>query len=133
MLPLRDNIPTRRFPVVTVGLIVANALVWLLYQVPDLRARVFDLAGLERQLAHLLASSEAEVRARRRFEELVAKGSEPPPSFEATLADVLERDERDRTRAIAPLRQAADAVLVDTSDMTMEEVVAKMVAIVRKH
>ncbi len=42
MLPLRDNIPTRRFPVVTVGLIAANIAVWLLYQLPDLNRSVVD-------------------------------------------------------------------------------------------
>ncbi|MBA3331700.1 MAG: rhomboid family intramembrane serine protease [Actinobacteria bacterium] len=44
MLPLRDNAPTRHFPVVTLALIVANALVWLLYQVPDLEGSVKELA-----------------------------------------------------------------------------------------
>jgi membrane associated rhomboid family serine protease len=44
MLPLRDNIPTRRFPVVTVALIVANVAVWLLYQLPNLDRSVHDLA-----------------------------------------------------------------------------------------
>ncbi len=44
MLPLRDNVPTRHFPIVTVALIVANALVWILYQVPDLEGSVNQLA-----------------------------------------------------------------------------------------
>jgi membrane associated rhomboid family serine protease len=44
VLPLRDNVPTRRFPVVTVALILANAAVWLLYQVPDLEGSVRELA-----------------------------------------------------------------------------------------
>jgi len=44
VLPLRDNAPTRHFPVVTLALIVANALVWLLYQVPDLQGSVDELA-----------------------------------------------------------------------------------------
>ena len=44
MIPLRDNVPTRRFPVVTVGLIVANALVYFLYEVPDLDGSVNGLA-----------------------------------------------------------------------------------------
>ena len=43
MLPLYDSIPTRRFPVVTVALIAANAAVWLLYQVPSLERSVYDL------------------------------------------------------------------------------------------
>ena len=44
MLPLRDNVPTRSFPVVTVALIVANVLVWVLYQLPDLQGSVTELA-----------------------------------------------------------------------------------------
>src|SRR6187399_1822303 len=44
MLPLRDNVPTRGFPVVTVALIAANVLVWVLYQLPDLDASVNELA-----------------------------------------------------------------------------------------
>ena len=43
MLPLYDNIPTRKFPIVTVALIAANAAVWLLYQVPDLEDSVYRL------------------------------------------------------------------------------------------
>ena len=44
MLPLRDNVPTRSFPIVTVALIVANVLVWVLYQQPDLQGSVDELA-----------------------------------------------------------------------------------------
>ena len=44
MLPLRDNVPTRQFPVVTVALIAANVLVWVLYQLPDLQGSVDELA-----------------------------------------------------------------------------------------
>jgi CMP/dCMP kinase len=62
-----------------------------------------------------------EVRARRRYDELVARGS--TVDFAATLAELRERDHRDTTRAAAPLRQAEDAVLVDTSDLDLEAVV----------
>ena len=44
MLPLRDNVPTRHFPLVTVALIAANVLVWVLYQLPDLQGSVDELA-----------------------------------------------------------------------------------------
>jgi hypothetical protein len=44
VLPLRDNVPTRHFPVVTVALILANVLVWVLYQLPDLQGSVDELA-----------------------------------------------------------------------------------------
>lgn len=61
-----------------------------------------------------------EVRARRRYDELIAKGLEADLA-EITI-DMKERDERDRNRETAPLKQAADAVLIDTSDMTLDEV-----------
>jgi cytidylate kinase len=70
-----------------------------------------------------------EVRARRRFEELVARGARV--TFEETLDEVLQRDEQDTTRAVAPLRQAPDATLVDDSDLSIDETVARMVARVR--
>jgi CMP/dCMP kinase len=71
-----------------------------------------------------------EVRARRRFDELVARGT--AADFEQTLRDVRQRDLQDTTRPVAPLRQAPDAVLVDSSDMGIEETVAQMADHVRK-
>lgn len=68
---------------------------------------------------YLTASSHE--RANRRYKELVEKGESP--DFDQIEADIIERDNRDMNRAIAPLRQAEDAVLVDSSDMTIEEVV----------
>jgi len=70
-----------------------------------------------------------EVRARRRFEELVAKGIRVTP--EETLEDVRRRDEQDTTRAVAPLRQADDAILLDNSDRTVDQTVEAMVSVVR--
>lgn len=71
-----------------------------------------------------------EVRAQRRFDELIARGT--PTTFEQTLQDVHQRDTQDTNRAVAPLRQAADAILVDSSDMGIEETVARMAERVRK-
>lgn len=68
---------------------------------------------------YLTASSKE--RANRRYKELVAKGEEA--DFNKIEADIIERDERDMNRAIAPLKQAEDAVLVDSSDMSIGEVV----------
>jgi cytidylate kinase len=62
-----------------------------------------------------------EIRARRRYEELRAKGQ--AVTLDQTLADTLKRDEQDTSRAHAPLRQAEDAILVDSSDRTADEVV----------
>lgn len=67
-----------------------------------------------------------EVRARRRYDELVAKGQ--TVTFEATLADVKERDARDENRPVAPLKQADGAVLVDSTPMTIDETVSFMLA-----
>jgi cytidylate kinase len=71
-----------------------------------------------------------DVRARRRYEELVAKGG-AVPSFEETLADVVRRDQQDTTRAAAPLRQAETAIFVDSSDRSVDDIVALMAAQVR--
>lgn len=74
----------------------------------------------------LFLTASAEVRARRRFEELRQKGHEV--SYEETLADVEERDRLDSERAIAPLRRADDAILVDSSGRTIDDVLEEMSA-----
>lgn len=68
------------------------------------------------------------VRAKRRFDELTAKGE--PADIVKIEADIIERDHRDMTRELNPLRQAEDAVYVDSSDMTIEEVVDCIEAII---
>lgn len=62
-----------------------------------------------------------EVRARRRHQELAAKGD--PATFEEVLADQLKRDRDDSSRVVAPLKPAADAIVVDTSGMAQDDVV----------
>lgn len=66
-------------------------------------------------------TASVKVRAGRRFDELNAKGISC--DIEQIEADIIRRDEQDMTRKIAPLKQAEDAVLVDSSDMTIDEVV----------
>ncbi len=66
-------------------------------------------------------TASVETRAKRRYDELKEKGVDC--SMEEISKDIRERDERDMTREIAPLRKAEDAVLVDSSDMTIPEVV----------
>ena len=61
-----------------------------------------------------------EVRAKRRYDELVAKGHSV--DFEDLKREIALRDEQDSTRAVAPLKKADDAVLIDTSDMTIQQV-----------
>ncbi|MDO4845854.1 MAG: (d)CMP kinase [Oscillospiraceae bacterium] len=76
----------------------------------------------------IFLTASPEVRARRRWDELREKGCKD--SYEKVLADMKQRDLQDSTRAIAPLRQAEDAVLLDTSELDLEEAIAAAKAIV---
>ncbi|UWP88408.1 (d)CMP kinase [Aliiroseovarius crassostreae] len=76
----------------------------------------------------LFVTASAEVRAERRFLELNAKGL--PDTREQVLADVIARDKRDSERAEAPLKPAKDAVLIDTSDLSIDDAVARAVAVI---
>lgn len=67
-----------------------------------------------------------EVRAQRRYDELVAKGQ--TVTLEETLAEVLRRDEQDTTRVVAPLKPAADAVILDSSAISIDDVVKRILA-----
>ena len=78
--------------------------------------------------AKLFVTARPEVRARRRFDELVRMGRHA--HYDDVLADIRARDERDSHRAAAPLVQAPDAVLIDTSDMDAAAAVAAAVAAV---
>ena len=69
-------------------------------------------------------------RAKRRYDEYIQKGMEAELS--AIEADIKKRDEQDMNRKVSPLKQADDAVLVDTSDMTFEEVVECIKNMIRK-
>ena len=80
------------------------------------------------QLKIFLTAS-AEERARRRFAEL--KDTEGV-TFESILADIIKRDENDMNRAVSPLKQAEDAVLVDTTEMTIEEVIALLEKMIKE-
>lgn len=77
----------------------------------------------------LFITASPEVRARRRLAELQAYGADV--TFETVLHEIRQRDERDRTRAVAPLVPAADAVVLDTSEMTAEEAIAVAIRLVR--
>lgn len=69
-----------------------------------------------------------EVRAKRRYDELKAKNFDV--SEEEILKDIIKRDYNDEHREFSPLKQAEDAVYVDTSDMTVEEVTAKILGVI---
>ncbi|MCG7235882.1 MULTISPECIES: (d)CMP kinase [Corynebacterium] len=84
---------------------------------PDAPAKVFMTAS-------------AEVRAKRRYDQDIAAGREA--DYDAVLADVQRRDQADSSRATSPLKPADDAVLVDTSEMTPDEVLAALTEVVER-
>ncbi|MEE3420838.1 MAG: (d)CMP kinase [Lachnospiraceae bacterium] len=73
----------------------------------------------------------ADVRAKRRFLELEEKG-EDHDTLDAIRADIVARDEQDKNREISPLIQADDAVYLDTSDLTIDQVTEKICELARK-
>ena len=83
---------------------------------PDAKVKIF-----------LTASPEA--RAKRRYDELIGKGMDV--KYDDVLADMIKRDYDDSHRAIAPLKQADDAILADTSDITLEESIALIIKIIK--
>ena len=80
--------------------------------------------------AKIYLTASAEERARRRYLEMQEKGQ--TDSFEKVLEDLRKRDEQDMNRPVEPLRQAPDAVLVDSSDLTFDETVNAILAVVEE-
>ncbi|MGO5113919.1 (d)CMP kinase [Candidatus Avoscillospira sp. LCP25S3_F1] len=78
----------------------------------------------------IFLTADPEVRARRRFDELTAKGEKV--QYEKVLKDLIARDEQDRNRKIAPLRPAKDAVHLDTTDLNIEQAAAAMESIIKE-
>lgn len=76
----------------------------------------------------LTASPEA--RADRRYKEL--EGKPDAPSYEKVLADIIKRDRDDSTRAVSPLKMAEDAVLCDTTELSLEESVEKIITMIKE-
>jgi cytidylate kinase len=79
----------------------------------------------------IFLTASAEVRAKRRYDELLAKGMQA--DYNQVLEEMIQRDYQDSHRAIAPLKQADDAVLVDTSDMNLEKVLETLDNIVKEN
>ncbi|HET7817575.1 MAG TPA: (d)CMP kinase [Sphingomicrobium sp.] len=80
--------------------------------------------------AKLFVTAAAEVRAQRRIRELLERGM--PAHYEDVLLDIRARDRRDGSRPVAPLRQADDAELLDTSELGVEEAVAEAIRLVER-
>ena len=85
---------------------------------------------LPRATVKIFLTASAEVRAKRRTDELLAKGQKA--DYETILKEIKLRDHQDSTRAIAPLKQAHDAILVDTSEMNVEQVMDRIKRIVEE-
>lgn len=80
----------------------------------DIGTVVFPHADLK-----LFVTADARIRAQRRYDELLEKGQ--PENFEAILENIELRDKLDQSRAVSPLKKAADAVVLDNGNMTIEE------------
>jgi cytidylate kinase len=80
--------------------------------------------------AKLFVTAFPEVRAQRRVRELLERGM--PGHYEDVLSDIRARDERDSHRAVAPLLQASDAILLDTSELTANEAIAEAIRLVEE-
>ena len=75
-------------------------------------------------------TASAEVRAERRCKENELKGIES--NYDVILKEIIERDRKDSTRKIAPLKQANDAILVDTTNLSIEEVINKIIDLINE-
>ena len=91
----------------------------------DIGTVVFPNAQLK-----IFLTASVEERARRRYAEMVAKGQQV--DLKQLQADIAERDKQDSERAISPLRQAEDALLLDTSDMGISEVTDRILQLVQE-
>jgi len=80
----------------------------------DIGTVVFPTAELK-----IFLTASPEIRAKRRLDEMAEKGE--TPDYEAVLANVIERDDRDQNRAESPLRKANDAIVIDNSNLTRNE------------
>jgi cytidylate kinase len=78
----------------------------------------------------IFLTASVECRAKRRYDELVEKGQQA--DFDQIAKDIEERDYRDSHREISPLKQADDAILVDSSEMTIDEVVNTIIGYCNK-
>lgn len=117
--------------------------------IPAVRARLFDLQQklarenniimdgrdigtvvLPNANVKIFLTASAEERAKRRFKELSVKPD--CPTYEEILKDIIQRDYNDMNRETAPLKQAEDAVLVDTTELTLEQSAARIAEIIKE-
>ena len=94
----------------------------------DIGTVIVPEAGIEVPGAKLFVTASVEARAKRRYLEMIASGREA--DIDAIAADLAARDERDRNRKEAPLRQADDALLLDNSDLSAQASIDRAIALV---
>lgn len=80
--------------------------------------------------AKFFLTASPRIRAQRRYDELVAKGVDV--DFDTLVSEIEERDHRDSNRAVAPLKQADDAVFVDSSSLSPDQIIDQMIQVVRE-
>lgn len=100
-------------------------------QFPGLVADGRDMASVVFPNARLkiFLTADAQIRGQRRYKQLIDKGnSAKMADLEKIIADLNERDERDRTRALAPLKPVEDALVLDTTKLTLEQSISAVLA-----
>ncbi len=91
----------------------------------DMGTEVFPEAPVK-----IFLTASAEARAERRFKQLQSKGEIVNKAI--LIADIRERDERDSKRTVSPLKPAVDATIIDSTDMSIEQVFARMLALIKQ-
>jgi cytidylate kinase len=132
-LPIRDNQVTNNVSAVAALPLVREKLVHLQREIAQAGGIVMDgrdigTVVLPHAQVKVYLTASSMVRAKRRYDELTAKGESC--DLEKIRQDIEDRDYRDMHRETSPLKQAEDAVLVDTSDMTIEQVIDRIVALI---
>lgn len=92
----------------------------------DMGTVVFPNAELK-----IFLTASPEVRAKRRYKELVEQGLNNRTTFEQVLHDITERDRYDSQREVSPMRPAEDAIVVDTSELSIEQVIETIIALIK--
>jgi cytidylate kinase len=93
----------------------------------DIGTIVFPDAELK-----IFLTAEAEIRAKRRLNQLKEKFSALSHSYEKILEEIQSRDSSDTNRTVAPLRQAKDAIFIDTSHLSVDQVVEEIIGLTKK-
>ena len=112
---LDNQVVTNKIRTEEIGMLTSKIATY-----PIVREMLFEKQKSFATEKGLVAEASSEVRAKRRFDELKAKGQNP--NFDIIKTDIEKRDYQDRNRKVAPLKPADDAVIVDTSKLSISEV-----------